>query len=96
MEPPPLTSLQKGGGGGAPYIGCSTDSVESRDDTGLWPDVVGLTFPAVNYRELAPPIRGRLSRQGRGNGKRRVHKLRNGAMGKLQSRPRGTITFWEQ
>ena len=78
MEPPPSTGFaKKGEGGGAPYIGCSTDSVESRDDTGLWPDVVGLTFPALNYRELATAIRRGFSRQGRGNGKRGIHKLRN-------------------
>jgi hypothetical protein len=35
MEPPRLTRLQKGGGGGAPYIGCSADSVESRQGLGL-------------------------------------------------------------
>ena len=31
----------------------------------------------LHYRELAPPIRRGLSRQGGGNGKRSVHKLPN-------------------
>lgn len=33
---------------------------------------------ALNYRELSTPIWRGLTRQGGGNGKRRVHKLRNG------------------
>jgi hypothetical protein len=36
MEPPPSTELcKKGEGGGAPYIGCLADSVESRCGLGL-------------------------------------------------------------
>jgi hypothetical protein len=36
-------------------------------------------FPsALNYLKAPPPIWRGLSRQGRRNGKRRVHKLRNG------------------
>jgi hypothetical protein len=79
MEPPPSTGFaKKGEGGGAPYIGCSTDSVESRDDTGLWPDVVGLTFPALNYRELAATFRCRRYRRNRLGGERCVDKLAYG------------------
>jgi hypothetical protein len=43
----------------------------------MCPSGLILALSALNYRELAPPIWRRFSRQRRGNGKRGVHKLRN-------------------
>ena len=37
-----------------------------------------LRLTPINYRKLAAPIRRGLGGQGRGNGKRGIHKLRNG------------------
>src|SRR5450432_2807876 len=53
MEPPPLTDA-KGGGGGAPCLGCSLDSVESHGGLGLAARRFGVTISLNVFSKGAP------------------------------------------